>query len=1148
MATPTPAFGSAGNSNNPPPPPLSMAGGPPQQGPSVLQILAMGQERNHAADSIAHHPRIDSLVKLGKEAEATWLQIGQTAEAVSEYDRAIAAYESALRHNAYSVVALSQIAAIYRSREEFKKAAEYFGRVVSIAPESGDVWGALGHCFLMIDDLKKAYSSYQQALYYMPNPHEPKLWYGIGILYDRYGSLEHAEEAFSSVIRMEPNFEKANEIFFRLGIIYKQQRKSAQSLECFRYILNNPPRPLTEIDIWFQIGHVYEQQKDFIAAKESYERVLQENPAHAKVLQQLGGLYHRSQAPFYDPEASVQILTKSLESDPNDPFSWYLLGRAYMTTSNFGKAYEAYQQAVYRDGKNPAFWCSIGVLYYNINQFHDALDAYSRAIRIHPYLAEVWYNLGALYEACNDQMTDAIDAYQRTLQLDPSNSVVTQRLNEIRDHQTSGAALSPPPPPKDISPSSMSWSYATNSGGAPTQLAQAGLGPELSPSMGPPPPSSSVPQGRAPPTSGSGGSPHGNPNRFEGMSISSRPRSTDPYRRSAIQHSPSGFPAGSSPRHAPPSAPGHRLPPYKDGRLQPNGRLGSPPSPRSRVPDGHPPGPSNSYPFPSYLSGPLHPRENGHDAMDWERSRNGLRNGSSAPGSRGSGNLHPPTLGQPHSYPPPPQHHTSPHPSSHPHAHQQHSHQQQPHPYGQPPRTLHDHPAAQQHAPNGAPYDRAGPPHISGATAARPPFFDNPSPGPYGAYPPAGSSAAAEEYARRRSSGSTSGSHRDSKPTIPSLDAAMTAPSVPSPATPAPAPTAAKGRGSRKKAENGTDAPKKGGRRSKAANAGSAAGDSADGSASGANTPKKRRAKAVPKAQKEQAAAAAAAAAVQEKEDEAAAAQAAATLGAGSAVVAPRADGSAQQAKPEPPAKATDEAAAPQREVDEEYDEGVDALMSLGAAAHSEASPPAPAPPAEAENGDESAPLSASNPRKRSLLVEPSSPAATSNGAVAAESQSEQTSEPDAKRARPDPAVPQADAEPVPPASASAPAEKQDSAEEAGVLGPAPTEKANMSADATEETKARKEADEVEHSKTDAGKAAAAPPASEKKDAASSEEDKENVGESTTPDKDKLPASVVTSGPEVVAASASEAGTPKDGEVAAVEAAPAPAAATVPAA
>lgn len=32
-------------------------------------------------------------------------------------------------------------------------------------------------------------------------------------------------------MRMEPTFEKANEIYFRLGIIYKQQQKYQQSLE-----------------------------------------------------------------------------------------------------------------------------------------------------------------------------------------------------------------------------------------------------------------------------------------------------------------------------------------------------------------------------------------------------------------------------------------------------------------------------------------------------------------------------------------------------------------------------------------------------------------------------------------------------------------------------------------------------------------------------------------------------------------------------------------------------------------------------------------------------------------------------------------------------------------------------------------------------
>lgn len=83
----------------------------------------------------------------------------------------------------------------------------------------------------MMDNLQEAYQAYQQALYHLQNPKDPKLWYGIGILYDRYGSIEHAEEAFSAVLKMDPNFEKANEIYFRLGIIYKQQQKYDLSLQ-----------------------------------------------------------------------------------------------------------------------------------------------------------------------------------------------------------------------------------------------------------------------------------------------------------------------------------------------------------------------------------------------------------------------------------------------------------------------------------------------------------------------------------------------------------------------------------------------------------------------------------------------------------------------------------------------------------------------------------------------------------------------------------------------------------------------------------------------------------------------------------------------------------------------------------------------------
>ena len=92
----------------------------------------------------------------------------------------------------------------------------------------------------------------------------------------------------------------------------------------------------------------------------------------------------------------VSTLVVLIIPDNTDAQSWYLLGRCYMSQQKYSKAYEAYQQAVYRDGRNPTFWCSIGVLYYQINQYRDALDAYSRAIRLNPYISEVWYDLGTL--------------------------------------------------------------------------------------------------------------------------------------------------------------------------------------------------------------------------------------------------------------------------------------------------------------------------------------------------------------------------------------------------------------------------------------------------------------------------------------------------------------------------------------------------------------------------------------------------------------------------------------------------------------------------------------------------------------------------------------------------------------------------------
>lgn len=83
----------------------------------------------------------------------------------------------------------------------------------------------------MQDDLQKAYSAYQQALYLLPNPKEdPKLWYGIGILYDRYGSLDHAEEAFASVLQMDKGKSEASfDMTYSLSVVCRLRQGKRNS-------------------------------------------------------------------------------------------------------------------------------------------------------------------------------------------------------------------------------------------------------------------------------------------------------------------------------------------------------------------------------------------------------------------------------------------------------------------------------------------------------------------------------------------------------------------------------------------------------------------------------------------------------------------------------------------------------------------------------------------------------------------------------------------------------------------------------------------------------------------------------------------------------------------------------------------------------
>jgi tetratricopeptide (TPR) repeat protein len=89
---------------------------------------------------------------------------------MQDFDSAMECYQLALKYNQWSVPAMQGIACILRTKDAFPQAVEYLRTILKVDPANGDVWGSLGHCYLMMDDLQQAYSAYQQALYHLSDP------------------------------------------------------------------------------------------------------------------------------------------------------------------------------------------------------------------------------------------------------------------------------------------------------------------------------------------------------------------------------------------------------------------------------------------------------------------------------------------------------------------------------------------------------------------------------------------------------------------------------------------------------------------------------------------------------------------------------------------------------------------------------------------------------------------------------------------------------------------------------------------------------------------------------------------------------------------------------------------------------------------
>jgi len=75
--------------------------------------------------------------------------------------------------NQMNVSNLNKLAEYCATNGEYQHAIEYYLQLTNLDPDNGPAWTALGHCYLLIEDLQKSFNAYQHALYSLEDIKDP---------------------------------------------------------------------------------------------------------------------------------------------------------------------------------------------------------------------------------------------------------------------------------------------------------------------------------------------------------------------------------------------------------------------------------------------------------------------------------------------------------------------------------------------------------------------------------------------------------------------------------------------------------------------------------------------------------------------------------------------------------------------------------------------------------------------------------------------------------------------------------------------------------------------------------------------------------------------------------------------------------------
>jgi predicted O-linked N-acetylglucosamine transferase (SPINDLY family) len=263
--------------------------------------------------------------------------LGQALQALGRWDKAIDAYESALKLQPDFLDAWNSLGICRQRRGQFPQAATAYRRALLLESKNAGVMANLGTVLREMGELTQAVDLLRAAADLEPASTSHSL--NLGIAYWNQGNFAAAERTLNETLARAPHDADA---VFNLGNALHGLGRQREAIDRYRQALKLRP---DYVDALINLGNVHTELGEFASGMEAYDAALRAHPDSAVALNNAACLM-RTLGRIEDAETALR---RALQLDPGNAALHDTLGNVYKDAGDLDAAIASFRKSLELD-------------------------------------------------------------------------------------------------------------------------------------------------------------------------------------------------------------------------------------------------------------------------------------------------------------------------------------------------------------------------------------------------------------------------------------------------------------------------------------------------------------------------------------------------------------------------------------------------------------------------------------------------------------------------------------------------------------------------------------------------------------------------------------------------------------------------------